>query len=108
MAWFTFNQNNSGGYFHGPRYVLIQANSSVSANAIAEKNDIYFNGCDKGIDCSCCGDRWDRVWQNNGTEKPMIYDQVIDTENPSYCDGWGETLDNDEQIVIIPMEKSCK
>ena len=106
MAWFTFHQNNSGGYFHGPRYVLIQANSSVSANDIAEENDIYFNGVTKGIDCGCCGDRWDRAWHSEGTEKPMIYDQVIDTENPTY-EGHCGSLSSDE-ILVIPMEKSCK
>lgn len=112
MAWFTFHQNNSGGYFHGPRYVLIQANSSVSANDIAEENYIYFNGVTKGIDCGCCGDRWDRAWHSEGTEKPMIYDQVIDTENPTYAGsfrykGICDSLSSDE-ILVIPMEKSCK
>lgn len=115
MAWFTFHQNNSGGYFHGPQYVLIQANSSVSANDIAEENDIYFNGVTKGIDCGCCGDRWDRAWHSEGTEKPMVYDprliepfdrQVIDTENPTY-EGLYDSLSSDE-ILVIPMEKSCK
>lgn len=107
MAWFTFHQNNSGGYYHGPQYVLIQANSSVSANDTAEENDIYFNGVNKGIDCECCGDRWSRAWQNDGEEKPMIFGNVIDPENPYYKDTWGTVVTSDE-ILVIPMEKSCK
>ncbi len=50
MAWFTFRQNNSGGYYHGPQYVIVEAESSFSANTVAQENDVYFNGINKGID----------------------------------------------------------
>ncbi len=107
MAWFTFRQNNSGGYYHGPQYVIVEAESSFSANTVAQENDVYFNGINKGIDCHCCGDRWDRVHQGDGTDEPMIYNVKIDPESPVYDNVFGEKLNSDE-ILVIPKEKSCK
>lgn len=63
--YFEFNQNNSGGSFEVDEKagighsVIIEANNAIHANAIAENIGIYFNGCDSGSDCPCCGDRWD-------------------------------------------------
>lgn len=66
--WFEFQQNNSGGSFVtddaegiGP-HVWIQAYTPEQANDIAETKGIYFDGCQTGGDCPCCGDRWYRVW----------------------------------------------
>lgn len=61
-GFFLFSQNNSGGTFDiddkvAPT-VIIEANSAAAANDYAEGIGIYFNGCDAGTDCSCCGDRW--------------------------------------------------
>lgn len=62
-GWYEFRQNNSGGGFDIDEdvsvYVLIQATSYVEANNKAEDIGIYFDGCDTGRDCDCCGDRWD-------------------------------------------------
>jgi len=107
MAWFTFRQNNSGGFYNGPQYVIVEAASSVSANTVAEENNVYFNGIDKGIDCRCCGDRWYRVHHGDGKNEPMIYNEHIDPESPVYTDIFGEKLNSDE-ILIIHAEKSCK
>lgn len=61
--FYPFNQNNSGGRFIGPALVVyIEAESEESANDIAQEHDIYFNGCEYGRDCSCCGDRWSTTW----------------------------------------------
>lgn len=62
--FFCYRQNNSGGSFvvddNVTVNVYIQANSMDEANNIAESIGIYFNGCEMGRDCSCCGDRWYR------------------------------------------------
>jgi hypothetical protein len=59
LQWYHYSQNNSGGSFTGPALdVYIQASNSNEADAIAEDNELYFDGCSRGWDCSCCGDRW--------------------------------------------------
>ena len=59
--FYTFKQNNSGGSFviddKVDVYVVIEANSSTHANERAVDIGIYFDGCYRGRDCSCCGDR---------------------------------------------------
>ncbi len=63
--FYYFRQNNSGGSFVVDKtlcvQVYIEADTAEEANKKAEMLGIYFNGCDKGLDCSCCGDRWYRV-----------------------------------------------
>lgn len=76
--FYTFRQNNSGGEFEVndsvKHYVIIEADSAKEANNIAlENTDIYFDGVDKNMDCECCGNRWYRQDESDGTEKPMIY-----------------------------------
>ena len=74
MKWFTFSQNNSGGYFDGPRHVVVQAVNAAMANAAAESfAGVYFDGCSKGLDYQCCGDRWSRTWDGEYEDKPMVY-----------------------------------
>lgn len=73
MAWFTFRQNNSGGRFIGATEVIIEADNAEEANEIAQANGIYFNGCENGQDCNCCGDRWSPVSDYDATKKPSIY-----------------------------------
>lgn len=79
--FFTFIQNNSGGRFdidHDvSKYVIIEADSADEANQIAEdRAGIYFDGCESGADCDCCGDRWYRQWgADEGTAQPEIYGQ---------------------------------
>jgi hypothetical protein len=73
--FFTYHQNNSGGSFVGPQFVIIEADSASEANYIAENHPdspIYFDGCEAERDCKCCGDRWYRTY-DDGTEKPQIY-----------------------------------
>lgn len=68
--FYTYNQNNSGGSFSGPRTIIIEAQSHVQANTFAEdRTEIYFDGCDFGRDCSCCGDRWYRASDYDASEK---------------------------------------
>lgn len=62
-TWYEFTQNDSGGYFVQDDKVchrlFIEANSFNEAMEKAEELGCYFNGVDDGIDCPCCGDRWD-------------------------------------------------
>lgn len=69
LKWFRYRQNNSGGYFTEPaRKVYIQAQDENDANDIAEENGLYFNGCESGSDCDCCGDRWGYPYDDEGGE----------------------------------------
>ena len=79
MSFYTYNQNNSGGSFTGPaKYVVIEASSANVANAIAEDHGLYFDGCETGEDCSCCGDRWYRPYSYDIKDRPTIYGDTIE------------------------------
>lgn len=73
--FYTFYQNNSGGFFTKPaHYVIVEADSAEEANAIAEQNGVYFDGVEEGIDCRCCGDRWIEIYDDDDcAENPTIY-----------------------------------
>ena len=82
--FYTFNQNNSGGSYDINaginECVIIEADTAGEANDRAVSVGIYFNGCEDGRDCNCCGDRWyAQDSGDNGTEVPesMSYRNVI-------------------------------
>ena len=81
--FYTFCQINSGGSFDYNEkdgisvHVIIEAISSVEANEIAGNIGIYFNGCDDGIDCECCGDRWYEADECGGKECPQVYGKEV-------------------------------
>lgn len=62
LKWYRFTQNNSGGGFDVDGKVchqlFIQAPDEATATEKAVSLGVYFNGCDDGTDCPCCGDRW--------------------------------------------------
>lgn len=58
MTFFSFRQNNSGGSWNGPIVVCIEALTHAKALDEAAQIGLYFDGCDDGVDCPCCGDRW--------------------------------------------------
>jgi|ERR1700747_1051362 len=74
--FYTFDQNNSGGSFEFSdvfaHFMIIEAASADEANEIAEGLGIYFNGCETGEDCSCCGDRWHQASEYDADETPLI------------------------------------
>jgi hypothetical protein len=80
--FFTYDQNNSGGSFsYDPKAgisedVVIEAASADDANERARNIGLYFDGCNKDIDCSCCGDRWHAAY-GKGTERPEKYGKEI-------------------------------
>lgn len=62
VGFYEISQNNSGGSFDTDEKVchrlFIEAKSVEQAIEIAENLGCYWNGCENGMDCSCCGDRW--------------------------------------------------
>jgi hypothetical protein len=87
MKFFHFSQNNSGGSFTGPaKHVVVEAENASDANDRAESVGVYFNGCNEGLDCSCCGDRWYRQWLDEaGDDVPMVYgDPVLFNNGENY------------------------
>jgi hypothetical protein len=76
--FYDFRQNNSGGGFDFNAddgisvHVIIEANSAEDANERAENLGLYFDGCDDGRDCECCGDRWYSAW-GEGDAVPSMY-----------------------------------
>lgn len=83
MKYYTFNQNNSGGSFIVDEksgidvIVVIEAATAEQANLIAKDKGIYFDGCDKNIDCNCCGDRWYPADESAGSSFPSIYVESV-------------------------------
>lgn len=80
MPYFEYSQNNSGGVFIHDKdvaeFVIIEAPDAEAANTRAEEIGIYFDGCEDGRDCRCCGDRWHHAW-NKGFSKPMLYGEPL-------------------------------
>lgn len=60
-TYYEFSQNNSGGNWDEqlPKNLYIEADSKQDALEKAFKLGVYFDGVHVGIDCGCCGDRWD-------------------------------------------------
>jgi hypothetical protein len=86
VSFYTFNQNNSGGSFefdkrHGiSHYVIVEGDSLADVTAFAERIGLYWDGCENGRDCSCCGDRWSRPWDGEKLDEvPSIYGEPIGT-----------------------------
>jgi hypothetical protein len=82
--FFEFSQNNSGGSFDENEEegigtcVIVEAKDWQDANERARAIGIYFNGCDTGRDCSCCGDRWYRLWEGEeGDPVPSSYGRPV-------------------------------
>lgn len=70
--FYEYRQNNSGGSFYYDEnvcvHVFVEAKNHGEANGRAEALGIYFNGCDSGQDCNCCGDRWYPVDEDDAEE----------------------------------------
>ena len=84
--FYHFRQNNSGGSFDTDSKVainvIIEANDKDHANELAEVVGLYFNGCGAGKDCTCCGDRWEKVWNEDyASEAPEIYGEPVELHN---------------------------
>jgi len=88
--FYTYRQNNSGGRFtisekEGiSEYVIIEAINAEHSNTRAEEIGLYFDGCETGNDCSCCGDRWHRADESYGSDVPSIYGKPLADMEKSY------------------------
>ena len=82
--FYTFNQNNSGGSFVADKkngiseFVIIEALTADDANTRAENIGIYFNGCEDGNDCPCCGDRWYQASESDAEKIPSLYGKPVE------------------------------
>jgi hypothetical protein len=82
LKYFTFVQNNSGGFYIGPRAVIIQASTFKQANRIATLHGIRF-GWANSDSCTCCGLRWDPQHdQADGTDTPQIHGTDVTNLRP--------------------------
>jgi hypothetical protein len=73
--FYRFRQNNSGGRFVRDNnlntVVIIEADSNEKMMEVADNIGIYFGGVAAGLDCECCGDRWD--YPTESEEMPQIH-----------------------------------
>ena len=81
MAWYVLRQNNSRGKWIGPLVLGVEADGEDKAAEIASRHGVYFNGCETGADCPCCGDRWSLPFEV--ADEPMTYDQPVRTRKYS-------------------------
>jgi hypothetical protein len=98
--FYHYRQNNSGGGFNPPAInIIIEADNAEQANRLAIYDGLYFNGCDNGMDCPCCGDRWSEAWSDEkGTESPTIYGESVEEFLKSDYANWGE--DGIPEVII--------
>lgn len=85
MAFFTYDQNNSGGVFCGPaQHVIVEADDADQADRIAEEHGLYFEGVLHGHDCQCCGDRWtsQHYGFEDSSDEPLIYGEKPQNYKP--------------------------
>ena len=81
--FYTYRQNNSGGRFKTDVKrgigitVIIEASDAKEANDKAERIGLYFDGCNSGSDCDCCGDRWYAAY-GEGDPIPSIYGRPVE------------------------------
>ena len=84
MLFFTFRQNNSGGYLDiRPEEgigstVCIEATDAEAANAKAREIGITFGMLGS---CECCGERWMEVDEYDGMPFPHKYGHLIWTKD---------------------------
>ena len=105
MAFYTYNQNNSGGgnWDFDPdagisAFVIVEANTPADADHKAESIGLYFDGCDSGRDCDCCGDRWYRAW-SDGDAIPTVYGKDVFTASGERC-VFAHYFPDDPQVFV--------
>ena len=80
MQFFTYRQNNSGGWLDVRvedgvgSMVCIEATDAEAANRRAEELGITF---DMSNSCDCCGERWREAYDEDGMPFPSKYDELI-------------------------------
>lgn len=85
--FYHYNQNNSGGHFilneetGITNHVIVEADTPAKADERAEEIGVYFDGCEDGQDCPCCGDRWCTASDWNSDETPKVYNTPVEEFN---------------------------
>ena len=103
LRWYEFDQNNSGGSFRLPAHVVwIQAGSSEEAARLAEAEGLYFDGCESGLDCPCCGDRWYQPWHNEGEASPFPTGEKGGIQHNVLCDELPESGKKYTRFITNP------
>ena len=89
--FYTFNQNNSGGYFVVDKkvgiseIVIIEAYGGDHAYSRLKKIGKSVNGFSNY--CPCCGERWsDWFDDDDGTREPEIYGQPVETAKGTWIE----------------------
>lgn len=107
--FYSFDQNNSGGYFDVDdkvcHRIYIEADSEEEAIEKAEYLGCYWDGVESGIDCPCCGDRWSKYpdevnieeYNSNGYEAYTYCISICD-EYKKYKKEWEEEYGRYEVI----------
>lgn len=105
--FFEYDQNNSGGSFHiddatgiGPR-VWIEAADAVEADYRAGRIGIYFNGCEAGRDCSCCGDRWSPAWDDGDVEPKISQEYDFNYHDTIYVHRLGGRIERIKRAAPV-------
>lgn len=76
--WFHFRQNNSGGYFIGPKHVvMIAENEDAAWERLRSMEDYSSSSCD------CCGARWG--WADSLTREETLA-LLTDLASPEHWD----------------------
>ena len=82
--FYHFCQNNSGGTFDRDHksgishHVIVEGTDADDIVSRAEAIGLYWDGCQDGRDCSCCGDRWYRPLDNLSLDTvPRLHDQNV-------------------------------
>lgn len=117
-GFYQFRQNNSGGHFHFDEsaglthFVIVQAYSPADANQRARSLGIYFDGCAKGLDCSCCGDRWNEQYGGHGERGdvvPQVYGEPVDLEKQVLWQEYSyQSMPDGKEIAIHYLDGSIR
>ena len=115
--FYEYSQNNSGGSFAVDgdlcHRLLIEAETSKQADAIAEGLGCYWNGVDAGMDCECCGDRWYAQWNDDGLTFPYSYGTFSKEEAESLAEVYGVRIETvkrtygnrDTNVILETVEQ---
>lgn len=105
--FYTYRQNNSGGYWEFDNkdgiaiYVIVEApNDKIASLRFLDIVSCYSDFCE------CCGERWYEGYPDKG-EAPMIYDKTVEdyitSDNP-----WYRLSDDQHRVAIHYLDGTIK
>ena len=63
--------------FRSSHHVVVEGTDVKDITRRAEDIGLYWDGCRKGLDCSCCGDRWYPPSYSTLDDTPSIYGEDV-------------------------------